>query len=99
MSPKKMAYDRVIARAKEAGIFDKIIGDYTIVPPSSDVKAEIMVLKMEHYVGAFYLLFLCLGVSIIVFLVEIFCSSSHNNSKLKQRNYRHKTTIRKAWHI
>ena len=76
LSFKKMSYtkrplNRVLSHAKESGIINKILSKYTIAPPSLKKRTALEVLRIENYEVAIYLLMVCFGLDILVFLLEL----------------------------
>ena len=76
-------YDRVVVKLKEAGIFDHVLSGYILqAAPADVVNAELMVLKIEHYEGPFYLLMILLAFDMIIFLLEYSTSKKYKRSPL-----------------
>ena len=72
MSHFRRPYDKAIVRLREAGVFDHILSGYSLIAPSKiNIDAGLIVLKIHHYEGLFYLLVILLGMDVIIFMIEV----------------------------
>ena len=65
-------YNRAIVSLREAGVFDHILSGYKLKALPINAKHEgLMVLRIEHYEGPFYLLTIFLCIDVLIFILEL----------------------------